>query len=165
MSKRLDSAMLAALVAVAGWAVLIALAAFAARGLGAAAQVALGGLVAVLNLVAFTFIGRGVLARGANRRLWGVLATMKFLLLFGAIFVLLRSGALSLLALAIGYAALPVGIVTASLLGRSDPAPDEGGDQSRDLVSASRPGSPAGSVEPAPVYPAGSVEPTSEPRD
>jgi hypothetical protein len=137
--RPLDSAMVAALVAVAGWAVIIALAAFAAQGLGAAAQVALGGLLAILNLAAFTVIGRGVLARGANRRLWGVLATMKFLLLFGGIFLLLRSGALSLIALAIGYAALPVGIVTASLLGRSDPAPDEGGDQSRDLVSASRP--------------------------
>lgn len=137
--QRLDSAILAAFVAVAGWAVIIAGVAFAAQGLGAAGQVALGGLLAVLNLVAFAFIGRGVLGRGANRRLWGVLAGLKFLVLFGGIFVLVRSGALNVLALAIGYAALPAGVVTASLFGRSDPAPDEGGDQSRDLVSASRP--------------------------
>lgn len=138
--KKLDSGLVAALVGVAGWAVLLALAAMATRGLGMAAQVAVGGLLAVLNLVAFTFIGRGVLANGANRRLWGVLAVMKFLLLFGGLYALVRSGSLSVLALAIGYAALPAGIVTASVLGRSgDPAPEEGGDPSRDLVSASRP--------------------------
>lgn len=106
----LDAAMMSSLTAVAAVAVALSFTALAWLGWGAAMGVATGGLLATLNLYVIALVSRGVLSGGAHGKWWGIAGGAKFLALLGIAFLLLQSGLVSGLALAAGYAALPVGV-------------------------------------------------------
>jgi hypothetical protein len=82
-------------------------------------SVAIGALLAALNLLAIGLVVRGVL-RGAMLS-WGSLAGVKFMLLLFAVWIVLKNQWAGALPLALGYAALPLGIVIGQLL-RPTPA-------------------------------------------
>ena len=124
MRKRpvLDDAMMASLIAVSGVGVVLSLGALALFGWEAALGVAVGGLVATSNLWLLAHIARGVLQGGPRGRLWAVAGALKLVALLGGAWFLLRSGLVSGLTLAAGYASLPVGVTLASLFSSETPS-------------------------------------------
>ena len=112
-----DPMLKAAVRYVAGSGLALALVAFAAFDFRTALSVLAGGLLATSNLAVFVRVGEAFLTRQGNTAPWSVVAVMKLVLLFGAVWLLLRNGAVNGLALAAGYAALPLGITVASLFG------------------------------------------------
>lgn len=73
-----------------------------------------GALIATANLYVLARSVSGLLA--GQSRPWGIVVALKFVVLLALTFVLLGSGWVSPLALALGFAALPLGIVIATLL-------------------------------------------------
>jgi hypothetical protein len=136
----LDTAMIAALFAVAGCAVLLALGALIWAGPRAALGVAIGGAIATANLWLLAHILRGTLSGGPWSRLWSAAGGLKMLVLMGGAWLLIRSEVVSGLMLVVGYAALPLGATLGPLL-RPRPNEDQenaaqGSAPKRDLVSA-----------------------------
>jgi len=124
----LDASIIVSLVSVGAVGGLMALAALVVLGPASGLGVAVGGLIATLNLWFFAHIGRGVLAGGSRGRLWGLIAATKFIGLFGGAWLLLQADLTQPLTLAIGYAALPLGITIGSFLRREDSGePTRGG--------------------------------------
>jgi hypothetical protein len=117
-----DASMRGAIYSVLGCALcftVIAIAFFSWQtGLG----VFLGGAIATINLLVFARIGQAFVSRQSNTAPWGVVALLKLVLLFGGVWIILKSGLVSGLSLAAGYAALPCGVTFASLFG---PKPSE----------------------------------------
>ncbi|MBI4950515.1 MAG: ATP synthase subunit I [Myxococcales bacterium] len=105
-----------AVLAVAGAAVVIALAVLFVWGPGAAIGVACGGALATANLYVFVRVGRGIVTGGRKARFWALVGAAKFLGLIGVVYLLLRTGVASGLGLALGYAALPLGIAIGHFL-------------------------------------------------
>jgi ATP synthase I chain len=97
---------------------------FAVFGAMAGLGVLLGGLLATANLVVFARVAQAFLARRGNTAPWGVVAVLKMVLLFGGVWLILRSGAISAISLVAGYVALPFGITIASLFGPAPPESD-----------------------------------------
>lgn len=81
--------------------------------------VAIGSGLAALNLAAIAFVVRGVM-RGAMLS-WGSLAGLKFAVLVFLIWMVLRNDWAGVLPLALGYAALPLGIVVGQLMRAANP--------------------------------------------
>ncbi len=106
-------------------AVAVVLTAIAPFVFGAADRrgVAIGGLLATLNLAAIALVVRGVM-RGALLS-WGSLATVKFTVLLFATWLVVKNHWAGVLPLALGYAALPLGIVVGQLT-RAAPVRKEG---------------------------------------
>lgn len=77
--------------------------------------VAVGTLLATLNLVVFIRLARAFLSREGSSAPWAILGGIKLLGLFACVFVVLRRGDVSPLALATGYGSLPLGITLATL--------------------------------------------------
>jgi hypothetical protein len=98
-------ALLAPLLSICGFLL------FGAQGLVASAA---GGLIALANLWAVARIVRGLVEESRLRSRWSLLAVLKMTLLIGAVFALVRLG-LPILAVAIGYAAMPIGILIGQL--------------------------------------------------
>jgi hypothetical protein len=117
----LAPAIVAGLIAVGAVAVVLSLGALVFVGWGPSLGVAIGGLVAVSNLWVLAHIGRGVLSGGPRRRMWALAGAAKFLALVAGAWFLLQTGLVSGLALAAGYASLPVGLTLASFWSASDP--------------------------------------------
>jgi hypothetical protein len=92
--------------------------AFALDGARAAASVALGAVLGAANLWAIAWLVSGFLS-GGPKAPWFIFGTMKMTALLAIVVVLLSTGWFSLLSLAIGYAALPLGIVFAQLTNTS----------------------------------------------
>jgi hypothetical protein len=115
-SRPFDAAIVTSLVAVGAIAVLFALGALLLAGPEAGLGTAVGGLVATLNFWLFAHIGRGVLSGGARSRFWALVAVLKFLMLFGGAWLLLKAGLTSPVTLALGYGAMPLGITTGMFL-------------------------------------------------
>lgn len=98
--------------------------------------VTLGGLVATANLWVLAKVVQAFVSKEGNTAPWGVIALLKMALLFGGVWLILRTGIVSGLSLIAGYSALPIGITVGSLFGppprgpRSDktPHPRRGGD-------------------------------------
>jgi hypothetical protein len=123
----LDGTMRAVVLSVAGSAVvmtLIALVWFDAR---AALGVAVGGAIATANLYVFARIGEAFIARRGRTAPWAVIAVLKLLVLLGGVWLILKSGVVSPLSLAIGYASLVVGITLGTLFGPKPPGDAEPG--------------------------------------
>lgn len=99
-------------VAVAG-AILTALAPFVFPSAGSALGVAIGGALAVANLWAVAMVIRGFL-RGATLS-WGVVAALKFGALLFVVGIVLKNQWADALPMALGYAAMPLGIVVGQL--------------------------------------------------
>jgi hypothetical protein len=108
-------------IATALWSVAVVGALFAVAGPvllgpGTRLSIALGALLAVGNLWAVARMVRGFLhPAGGVRSPWVSLAMLKFGLLFLGVMFLVRGGFAKVLPLAIGYAALPLGIVVSQL--------------------------------------------------
>lgn len=83
-------------------------------------SVAFGTLLALGNLWLIALIVGAFLGGTGPKLRWGVLTLLKFSGLLVAAYLLLRTGWVELLPLALGYAALPLGIVAAQLR-RSEP--------------------------------------------
>ena len=94
-----------------------ALAAFWLGGMASARSVAIGAAIGVANLWLLAQMVRGFLTRKGVVAPWGIVAVLKFVLLFGAMYVLVKSRLVDILPCAIGFGALPVGIVFAELFG------------------------------------------------
>ncbi len=86
-------------------------------GMVAARSVAIGAALAVGNLWLLAQMVRGFLARKGATIPWSIVAVLKMVLLFGAMYVLVKSRFVDILPCVFGYAALPVGIVFAQVLG------------------------------------------------
>lgn len=116
----------------------------ARTGLG----VVLGGLIATANLWVFARVGQAFVQKRGGGTPWGVIALLKMIFLFGGVWLILRTGAISAISLVAGYAALPVGIAIGSLFGptpRPTPRdPDEKQTPSarrrRDVIQGARAG-------------------------
>lgn len=97
-------------VALVGLAASIGLGAF--WNLRAGLGVALGATLAAGNLWVISRVSRALfLGSGARSAPWLVIALVKLFALFGAFYLLVICGFADILALAIGYGALPIGIV------------------------------------------------------
>jgi len=83
-------------------------------GARAALGVAVGAAIALANLWVFDLVVRRLLAPSSSRPLWAVVAGVKFCALVCGTFLVLDRGLLPLLPLAIGYGALPLGIVASA---------------------------------------------------
>jgi hypothetical protein len=111
----------AAIWSVAGTAVVLSIAAVVAYGARAGLGVAIGGAIATANLVVFARIGQAFIGRRGNTAPWAVIAVVKLIALLGGVWLIMRSGVVSGLALTIGYGSLPIGITLGSLFGPKPP--------------------------------------------
>ena len=115
-----------ALWSVAAVGALLTLGGPALLGSGTRSSLALGAVLAVGNLWAVARMVRAFLhPAGGVRSPWLSLAMLKFGLLFLGVMFLVRGGYAKILPLAIGYAALPLGIVVSQLKSAAA-APGEG---------------------------------------
>ena len=90
-------------------------------GLRAGLGVGIGAAMAAANLYVFIRVVRGLLGEGRHRRVWILVAVVKLVVLFGGLYLLLRSGVASGLALLTGYGALPLGITIGGLIAPRPP--------------------------------------------
>ena len=104
-------------------AVLVLLAPFVLGAEHARQGVAIGALLAAANLAAIGLVVRGVM-RGALLS-WGSLAMVKFAALIFTVWLVLKNHWAGPVPLALGYVALPLGIVVGQLL-RSAPSRPQG---------------------------------------
>jgi hypothetical protein len=87
------------------------------KGTVAARSVAIGAALAVANLWLLAQMVRGFLARKGTSAPWSIVAVLKFVLLFGAMYLLVRTRIVEILPCVFGFGALPIGIVLAEVLG------------------------------------------------
>ncbi|HRI64676.1 MAG TPA: ATP synthase subunit I [Polyangium sp.] len=120
-STWLDEGIRAAMISVGIVAGVLSAGAFAAFDLGTARGVAVGGVFALANLWAFARIGEAFLSRRGTAGPWSVIAVLKMAGLFGGVWLILRSGIASPMALLAGYGALPIGITFGTLFGPKPP--------------------------------------------
>ena len=81
-----------------------------------------GASVAVANLWVLSRAVRNLLSGAGSRSPWAIVAAAKFFVLLGVTYALVRSGVIAPLGLALGFGALPVGIL---LSGLASPRPRE----------------------------------------
>lgn len=77
--------------------------------------VGLGALLATVNLILFVRLGEAFLAQQGKSAPWAALGGIKLLGLFAAVWLILRRGDVSALALVVGYGALPIGVTLGTL--------------------------------------------------
>jgi hypothetical protein len=77
--------------------------------------VAAGGTLATLNLWAITVVARGYMGKLNPNVPWALVGILKLMVLFAAVFALLKYGYVEPGALFVGYGALPLGIAGAQL--------------------------------------------------
>lgn len=77
--------------------------------------IAVGAVLALANLAGVAYIVRGFTKPGASPGAVVVVALLKLTLLFGGLYLLLSSGWVDVLAVAVGFGALPLGIVIGQL--------------------------------------------------
>ncbi len=118
-ARSLDPRTRTAIVSVAAFGALFAIGAAYGWGLRMGFSVAAGVLVAVLNLYGLArilgaFVGARV-GENPDAGIWGVLAVVKVVGLFGGVWILMASHLVNPMGLVVGWASLPVGIAIASL--------------------------------------------------
>jgi len=120
-TRAIDPSTRTAIVGVAAMGALFAIGAAAGWGLHAGVSVAVGALIAVANLYGLARIVGAILggrAEGdAGAGLWGVLAIVKVVGLFGGVWLLLGSHLVQPVALIVGWGALPIGVAMGTLFG------------------------------------------------
>ncbi|WP_437633129.1 ATP synthase subunit I [Sorangium sp. So ce854] len=117
-----DATMRAVLRWVAGTAAVLSVAGLLAYGVRAALGVAIGGAIATANLYVFARIVDAFISRRGHTVSWTVIAMVKLGALMGGVWLILKSEAVSGLALMVGYASLVVGISLGTLFGPKPPA-------------------------------------------
>ncbi len=122
MSRPLADRIRTALRAVAVCGAVMSVGALPLFGVRAAISVALGAALATANLWALARILSALLpatsegARAQSKAGWALLAALKMIGLFVVVWLMLRSGAVSALAMLVGYGSLPIGIAIGSLV-------------------------------------------------
>lgn len=86
-------------------------------------SVAVGAGIATVNLYVLARTVQNLL--GGGRRAWVVLALLKFAALFGITYLMIRSGVVAPLGLAVGFGSLPFGILLATALAPKQPIDDD----------------------------------------
>ncbi|WP_434043717.1 MULTISPECIES: ATP synthase subunit I [Sorangium] len=117
-----DATMRAVLRWVAGTAAVLSVAGLLAYGVRAALGVAIGGAIATANLYVFARIVDAFISRRGHTVSWTVIAMVKLTALMGGVWLILKSEAVSGVALMVGYASLVVGISLGTLFGPKPPA-------------------------------------------
>jgi hypothetical protein len=117
----LDPVMRACIVCTAASGAVLALGGLLAFGLSTGFGVAVGGAIATANLALFAQIGKAFLDRRGISAPWAAVAMVKFFALVAGVWLILRTGMVSPLALAVGYGALPIGITVGGLFGPKPP--------------------------------------------
>jgi hypothetical protein len=124
------------IVAVACTGAAMAVVALFTFGLWSAFSVAVGAAIAAVNLWVLARVIANVLpsdaegARAQSRAAWGLVAALKMLGLLAVVWLLMRHGVVSPLAMVAGLSALPIGIAIASLVSdRSAASEDEKADR------------------------------------
>lgn len=120
-----DAPMRAAVVYVLVSGFALAFLGLAVFDLRTAAGALLGGLLATANLAVFARLGEAFLANDKRRPTlpWVPVAMLKLVVLFGSVWLILKHDLVPGLALAAGYAALPIGITLSTVFG---PKPVDG---------------------------------------
>ncbi len=113
-------AMRAAILSVGVCSIGLAAGGFAFFGASAGFGVAVGGAIATANLWLFARIGQAFLSE-KGRGPWIAIAIVKLVFLFGGVFLLIKNDIVSGISLAVGYAAMPLGITLGSLFGPKPP--------------------------------------------
>lgn len=90
-------------------------------GLRSGLGVLIGGAMATANLWIFAQVGKAFLERKGMAAPWAVIAILKFAALLAGIWLIMRSGVVTGLSLAVGYGALPLGITVGGLFGPKPP--------------------------------------------
>ena len=124
-TRKNDTRQRASLWAVAATGAVLAVAALPLVGLRGALGVAVGAGLATLNLWAIGLIMRRLFSDHVSVAPWALLAAAKVGVLFGAVYLLVFSGFVDILAVVVGYGALPLGVMAAQLGAR--PSGDERG--------------------------------------
>jgi hypothetical protein len=115
------------LFAVLAIGILLAGGAWLLKGHQIGIGVGIGALIASLNLWAFTRIGAAMFSGQRRQGGWALVAVLKLLVLFGAVFGILKRDLADPMSFLIGYLALPIGIVASQFLGlRADFGNGEG---------------------------------------
>jgi hypothetical protein len=119
-TRALDPRTRTAIVGVAAFGALFVIGAGCGWGLRAAISVAVGVLIAVANLYGLARILGALLGARAgedpNAGIWGVLAVVKVVGLFGGVWLLMTSHLVDPVGLVVGWGSLPIGIAIASLV-------------------------------------------------
>jgi hypothetical protein len=115
MTSEQESGFSRALWAIAVLGVLATLAGLLVAGGRTAIGIGIGSAIAAANLWSIMRVVRGLLAPKPGSVPWGLIAAVKFVVLIGGVYLLVKSGWVDLVTLLIGYGALPVGIVSAQL--------------------------------------------------
>jgi hypothetical protein len=105
----------APLLATAFIGLLLALGAAGMGGVRACLGVSVGAVLGLANLWVLGWVVSRLTTGAGSRAGWSVLAGLKFAALVAACYLLLRAGVVALGPLAIGYGALPLGIVVGQL--------------------------------------------------
>jgi hypothetical protein len=105
-----------AIIAVSIFGLAGTLAALWLGGTRPARSVAIGAAIAAGNLWVLAQMVRGFLANKGASVPWAIVAVLKFVLLFGAMYVLVKTRTVDILPFVIGFGALPIGIVCAQLV-------------------------------------------------
>ena len=105
----------AALVSAAAAGALLTAGGAALGGWRTLIGVALGAAAAVANLWVLARMVRAFVADDGRQRSWTLVALVKLLLLLAGMWLLVRAGVAQPIALGVGFAALPLGIVAAQL--------------------------------------------------
>lgn len=121
------ASMRAAIISVAATAAVLSAGALFGFSARTAAGVAIGGVIATANLWVFSRIGQAFIGRRGNTAPWALIAVLKLVLLLAGVWMILKSGIVSGLALTVGYGALPIGITLGSLFGPKPPEPKDFG--------------------------------------
>jgi hypothetical protein len=105
---------------VALWSVVLvgasgALLAGVLAGLRSMLSFSAGALLAFLHLWLIALVVRGRMGQLNPNVPWGLVGVLKFFVLFGLVYGLVKSQAVEILPLIIGYGALPLGIVAAQM--------------------------------------------------
>lgn len=120
-STWLDEGIRAAMISVTLSGGVLAAGALVTFGASTAGGVGVGAAFALANLWAFARIGEAFLSRRGAGGPWTLFALLKLAGLFGGVWIILRSGLASPLALLVGYGALPIGITLGTLFGPKPP--------------------------------------------
>ncbi len=125
MNPRIDPDLKRAEAAVAAIGVVLSIGAWSFFGARVGGSVLAGAIVASLNLAVLARSVARLLA-GASAK-WGFLAFLKFIALLALTFVLVDRNWVDALGLAVGFGALPLGVVVGSLFGSTvtEPLPGE----------------------------------------
>jgi hypothetical protein len=80
-----------------------------------------GGVIAGVNLVVLARVVKAFLDNTGRAAPWVVVGILKLTFLLGGVYLIVKSGVVPVLALAVGYGALPVGVVVGTLFGPKPP--------------------------------------------